>query len=251
MLGTMTSLAGDYDSHVARPVNNTSATCRNPLSVTKDDATDATEIPSLPSPKSSIFTQVKEKELERAKAKGSRYQPADITNSESLKRALIEFDHRLEEESEEHPQILWVLVATHCDQIPKTSTITNLLNSTGLSKSYSGVKFCLTEDNCLYIISLVDGQRHSMGVSVLLDAMSTFSKTVQNNRLLSAQTNVVAQVDGNNTAPDAALKKLFPMRPLDNISLRAPFLAEVHSQGKTNCGWIAKFSFQLPQKRTF
>lgn len=205
----MTSLAADSDPcsqyYCAPRVQKTGGAGRPAALEVADDATDTTAVPSLPSsPQSSIFAQVKKEEFERAKVKDSRYQPAAATNSGSLQKSLLEFDRRLREDTYENDKIYWVLVATRCDQIPKTSKMTELLDSTGLSKTYSGVKFCLTEDHCLYIVSFSDKDRHGAGIECLFDALKTFSKTVLNDRLFHTHTNVIAQVDEKRTAPDAA-----------------------------------------------
>ena len=70
--------------------------------------------------------------------------------------------------------------------------------------------------------------------------------SVQNEGMLHCHTNVIAQVDGNRSAPDAALKKRFPRQP-GNISLRAPFVGEVHSAGKTVVGSLTFLSHYLDQ----
>lgn len=81
------------------------------------DVTEATEAPSLHSPRMSAFGRMKKLELERGNATDSLYQPADHTNAEVLKKAMLEFDRRLREEDTvrgDDATCNWVLVSTNC-----------------------------------------------------------------------------------------------------------------------------------------
>ena len=219
------------------------------MAVSRDDVTAPTESASLPSPRTSVFRRVKELELDLGKARDSRYRPADHTNSEVLKKAMLEFGRRLQEEDRvdaDSSKVIWVLVSTSCGEIPHTCTVQKLLRETQLDEKYGGVKFCVTEDGCLFIISFSDKIRHGEAVSALMDALLYFNRSVAGRGLFFCHTNTLGEADGNRTAPDAALKKIFPLQPdKDHLELRAPFIAEVHSTGKSVFGSLTFLSSYL------
>lgn len=111
---------------------------------------------------------------------------------------------------------------------------------------YGGVKFCAAADGSLFIVSFSDKRRHGEGVSALMEAMILFNRTVANRMLFYSHTNSISEVDGNRTAPDAALMKIRPLQHDENhVELRAPFIAEVHSTGKTIYGSLTFLSGYL------
>lgn len=195
------------------------------------DTDDATVEASLGLPRNNIWARAKLLELQRGKLEeGSKYQPSSSSNADAIKKAMLEFDRRITKEEDDkkwNNNVNWVLVATQCCEIPKTSTVAELLNSSGLSTRYSGVKFCLADDSCLYIVSFSDKWRYANGINSLMEAMVMFRRSTNDRRLSNCHTNAIAQVDGKRTAPDAAFQKVFPYQPdKNNVHLRAPFIAE-------------------------
>lgn len=192
---------------------------------------DSHSIASDPSPKaasvSTFWANLKRTEVERAKA--GEYQPATKATEIQIRLAALEFERRVEQPNV--PDIPWVLVATQCEDYPSSRNVNNAIIAAG-SPSIGSLSFFLANDKSLYIISYSDKVRHGAGVDVLMDAMTNFRNQFF---FFHCHTNVVAEVENGRTAPDGALRVLHPMQN-ETGRLRAPFIAEIHSAGKSVAG---------------
>ena len=140
-----------------------------------------------------------------------------------------------------YPDVLnfpWVLVATDCDNFPRNRMLEAEAAAGGKFKMFLG------NDGSLFLIAVCELDLHGTCVNAVLDGCNMFDRPL---RMFFCHSNVVAQIPGGRFAPDCALKHMHPTMLAMGGTLRAPFVAEVHSGNKTVATSLNYLSLFLDQ----